>query len=156
MTKHYSDLIPTPIGDLELIVDEQERVLSLNFVENPSEAHQHDRAKTKHARQQIEAYFRGERQHFDLELAAAGTDFQQRVWRELVNIPFGETRSYSQLANALDNPKAVRAVGGANGRNPIAVIVPCHRVIGANGHLTGYAGGVERKEWLLRHEGILL
>jgi methylated-DNA-[protein]-cysteine S-methyltransferase len=88
-----------------------------------------------------------------LPLSAAGTDFQKQVWRELTRIPFGQTRSYGQLAKRLGNPNGSRAVGLANGRNPIAIIVPCHRVIGADGSLTGFGGGIERKEWLLSHEG---
>jgi methylated-DNA-[protein]-cysteine S-methyltransferase len=105
------------------------------------------------AARQLKEYFSGKRREFDLPLRMAGTEFQQRVWRELTQIPFGETRSYGQLAKRLDNPNGSRAVGLANGRNPIAVIVPCHRVIGADGSLTGFGGGIERKEWLLTHEG---
>ena len=90
---------------------------------------------------------------FDLPLRLEGTDFQKRVWRELTRIPFGDTLSYGQLARRIDNPNGSRAVGLANGRNPIAIIVPCHRVIGANGSLTGFGGGIERKQWLLAHEG---
>lgn len=106
--------------------------------------------------QQLIEYFAGSRKYFDLPLNPKGTDFQKSVWDCLGHIPFGETRSYGNLAEQLNNPKAVRAVGGANGRNPISLIVPCHRVIGANGSLTGYAGGIERKLWLLKHEGIEL
>jgi methylated-DNA-[protein]-cysteine S-methyltransferase len=101
---------------------------------------------------QLEAYFAGELKEFDLPLAAAGTAFQQRVWAELVRIPYGETCSYMDVAERLGDRKAVRAVGLANGRNPIAIVVPCHRVIGANGKLTGYAGGLWRKERLLSLE----
>ena len=93
---------------------------------------------------------------FDLPLAPVGTPFQQRVWTALLNIPHGVTISYGELATRLGDPKASRAVGLANGRNPISIIIPCHRVIGANGNLTGYGGGLDRKEWLLRHEGALL
>jgi methylated-DNA-[protein]-cysteine S-methyltransferase len=102
---------------------------------------------------QLNEYFAGKRREFDLPLRMAGTEFQRRVWRELAEIPFGETRSYGQLAKRLDNPNGSRAVGLANGRNPIAIIVPCHRVIGADGSLTGFGGGIDRKEWLLTHEG---
>ncbi len=102
---------------------------------------------------QLNEYFTGARRHFDLPLNMHGTQFQKRVWRELTEIPFGETWSYGQLAKRLDNPSACRAVGLANGRNPIAIIVPCHRVIGADGSLTGFGGGLPRKEWLLTHEG---
>jgi methylated-DNA-[protein]-cysteine S-methyltransferase len=106
------------------------------------------------AARQLKEYFAGKRREFDLPLRMEGTEFQQRVWRELTKIPFGETRSYGQLAKRLNNPNGSRAVGLANGRNPIAVIVPCHRVIGADGSLTGFGGGLDRKEWLLTHEGL--
>jgi methylated-DNA-[protein]-cysteine S-methyltransferase len=105
------------------------------------------------AARQLKEYFAGRRREFELPLRLQGTEFQQRVWRELTQIPFGETRSYGQLAKRLNNPNGSRAVGLANGRNPIAIIVPCHRVIGADGSLTGFGGGIERKEWLLSHEG---
>lgn len=101
---------------------------------------------------QLNEYFSGERKVFELPLAAKGTPFQQQVWHALTKIPFGETWSYQQIANEIGNPKAVRAVGLANGKNPISVVVPCHRVIGKNGKLTGYAGGVERKAKLLELE----
>lgn len=100
-------------------------------------------------------YFAGERKQFDVPTDAQGTDFQKQVWKMLQTIPFGETWSYQDLAIAINNPKAVRAVGLANGKNPISIIVPCHRVIGKNGKLTGYAGGIDRKEKLLVLEGIL-
>jgi len=105
------------------------------------------------AARQLKEYFAGKRREFDLPLRMEGTGFQQRVWRELTKIPFGETRSYGQLAKRLNNPNGSRAVGLANGRNPIAIFVPCHRVIGADGSLTGFGGGLDRKEWLLTHEG---
>lgn len=104
---------------------------------------------------QLTEYFAGARQEFSLPLAAQGTAFQQAVWRALCDLPYGATASYQDIARQIDNPKAVRAVGAANGRNPIAIIVPCHRVIGANGTLTGYAGGLPRKQWLLQLEGSL-
>lgn len=101
---------------------------------------------------QLSAWFAGERRAFDLPLGPEGTPFQRAVWRALRDIPYGETRSYGQIAAAIGRPAAVRAVGAANGQNPLALIVPCHRVIGASGALTGYAGGLERKRWLLGHE----
>ena len=101
---------------------------------------------------EFDEYFAGKRQQFDVPTAAQGTDFQKQVWGMLKQIPFGETWSYQDLAIAIDNPKAVRAVGLANGKNPISIIVPCHRVIGKNGKLTGYAGGVDRKQKLLSLE----
>ena len=103
---------------------------------------------------QLSEYFAGTRREFDLPLRPDGTPFQTRVWRELVEIPYGETWSYGQLAKRIGNPSASRAVGLANGRNPISILVPCHRVIGADGSLTGYGGGLERKRWLLVHEGL--
>jgi methylated-DNA-[protein]-cysteine S-methyltransferase len=104
------------------------------------------------ARVQLAEYFAGARRAFELPLGPRGTEFQREVWRALGAIPFGATRSYAELAEGIGRPSASRAVGGANGKNPIAVIVPCHRVIGADGALTGYGGGLARKEWLLRHE----
>jgi len=107
------------------------------------------------ARAQLQAYFEGGRDGFDVPLDFAGTPFQQRVWRALLAIPHGQTRTYAQIAQAVGAAGAVRAVGAANGRNPISIIAPCHRVIGSNGTLTGFAGGLEAKAWLLRHEGAL-
>lgn len=103
-------------------------------------------------RDQLLAYFAGRLERFEVELAPRGTPFQQQVWRALLDIPFGATVSYRELATLLGKPKASRAVGLANGKNPISFIIPCHRVIGASGKLTGYAGGVELKQWLLDHE----
>lgn len=101
---------------------------------------------------QLEEYFAGERRQFDLPLGASGTAFQEAVWAGLMTIPYGGSMSYSSLARQIGNPKAVRAVGMANGRNPVSIIVPCHRVIGQNGSLTGYGGGLKAKSWLLDHE----
>lgn len=104
---------------------------------------------TAAAAAQLREYFAGNRRAFDVPLAATGTAFRQQVWQALQNIPYGQTCSYSDIAQAIGNPKAVRAVGTSNGANPIAIFVPCHRVVGADGRLTGYAGGLERKQWLL-------
>lgn len=104
---------------------------------------------------QLREYFAGSRREFDLPLRLQGTEFQRRVWSELQEIPCGVTWSYGQLAKRIGNPNAPRAVGLANGSNPISIVVPCHRVIGADGSLTGYGGGLERKRWLLEHEGVL-
>jgi methylated-DNA-[protein]-cysteine S-methyltransferase len=106
------------------------------------------------AARQLKEYFAKERREFDLPLSMLGTEFQRQVWRELTKIPFGTTWSYGQLAKRIGKPNASRAVGLANGRNPIAIIVPCHRVIGADGSLTGFGGGLPRKQWLLEHEGL--
>jgi len=105
-------------------------------------------------KQQLKEYFKGQRKRFDVPLDPQGTDFQKLVWQSLLKIPFGKTNTYLDIAQLVARPKGSQAVGGANGRNPISIIVPCHRVVGSNGSLTGYAGGIERKLWLLEHEGI--
>lgn len=101
---------------------------------------------------QLKEYFDGKRTQFALTLNPEGTDFQKRVWKQLMEIPFGKTKSYQEIANQLEDPKVIRAAATANGKNPIAIIIPCHRVIGSDGSLTGYAGGLHRKRWLLDHE----
>jgi len=158
MTRFFT-MLGSPIGDLMLSSD-GETLTGLYLEEHgggsaagPDPAWQEDAAVFREAVDQLRAYFAGERRAFELPLAADGTAFQQRVWAALAEIPFGETRSYADVARQLGQPGASRAVGMANGRNPISIIVPCHRVIGANGTLTGYGGGLERKRWLLRHEG---
>lgn len=118
---------------------------------DPEVGHRDD-AVLPAVREQLEAYWRGELRTFDLPLTATGTPFQQKVWTALRTIPFGETWSYAQLADEIGQPSAVRAVGAANGRNPIFLVVPCHRVIGSNGTLVGYAGGLDVKRFLLDHE----
>ncbi|MXZ10522.1 MAG: methylated-DNA--[protein]-cysteine S-methyltransferase [Gemmatimonadetes bacterium] len=105
--------------------------------------------------EQLAMYFEGTLKVFDLPLDLRGTNFQKRVWKLLLEIPFGETRTYGDIARALGNAGASQAVGAANGKNPVAIVVPCHRVIGASGHLTGYAGGMEKKKFLLTHEGVI-
>lgn len=109
-------------------------------------------AHLRHAARELEAYFAHELTHFTVPLSPAGTAFQQRVWRGLGEIAYGDTESYAALARRIERPLAVRAVGAANGRNPLSIVVPCHRVIAAGGALTGYAGGLPRKDWLLKHE----
>lgn len=101
---------------------------------------------------QLQEYFEGKRKEFKLKLSPEGTDFQKRVWKQLQEIPFGKTTSYQQMANQLGDPKVIRAAASANGKNPISIIIPCHRVIGSDGSLTGYAGGLHRKKWLLEFE----
>ena len=152
----YFDVVPSPIGDLYLTTRDG-AITGLHMGE-PRGGEETIRGWTRdprvlaHARAQLEAYLAGELTEFDLALSSAGTPFQQRVWSELRKIPYGETMSYAELAERIGNPKAVRAVGAANGRNPIAIIVPCHRVIGADGSMTGFGGGIDRKVWLLSHE----
>ncbi|MET1080965.1 MAG: methylated-DNA--[protein]-cysteine S-methyltransferase [Pseudomonas sp.] len=156
----YYSLRPSPFGELLMLGNG--RALTALYMPPHRHAPQLDTPASLDWRRddslfheaglQLDAYFAGQLQHFNLPLAATGTPFQQRVWRELLAIPFGETRSYGQLAQRLGMPGASRAVGLANGRNPLSIIVPCHRVIGADGSLTGYGGGLERKRWLLAHE----
>jgi methylated-DNA-[protein]-cysteine S-methyltransferase len=129
----------------------------LAFVEgryafSPEPGWEHAEEPFAEARRQLHAYFAGDLVAFDLPLAAEGTPFQQAVWKALVEIPYGETISYGELARRIDKPSAVRAVGAANGQNPLAIVVPCHRVIGSNGKLTGYGGGLHVKEALLALE----
>jgi len=144
------DYINSPIGIIEIQASEH-GITKLVFADsqnNPvTRCEMIDRCK-----QQLTEYFDGKRREFNLPLDLQGTDFQKSVWTQLVKIPFGQTTAYREIANAVNNPKAVRAVGAANGRNPVSIIVPCHRIIGSNGTLTGYAGGLARKAWLLKHE----
>jgi methylated-DNA-[protein]-cysteine S-methyltransferase len=146
----FLDYWNSPLGCLALRASSI-GLTSINFVSEhtlPTFANNYiESAKT-----QLEEYFLGKRQVFNLSLDSTGTEFQQLVWQALLSIPFGETRSYRDIAKAIDRPKAVRAVGAANGRNPFTIVVPCHRVIGANGTLTGYAWGVDIKARLLAHE----
>jgi methylated-DNA-[protein]-cysteine S-methyltransferase len=147
---------PSPVGTLSLFADEH-TLVGVYFPEHAPALEARDGAGhpvLDRARAQLDAYFAGERTSFDLPLAPPGTAFQRAVWDALRAIPFGHTRSYGQLAAAVGRPKASRAVGAANGQNPIAIVIPCHRVIGADGSLTGYGGGMPRKEWLLRHERV--
>jgi methylated-DNA-[protein]-cysteine S-methyltransferase len=159
------DRVATPVGEVLLVTDGAGAVRALDFADYEARM---NRLLVRHApgasltagaapgpvRAAVERYFAGDVRALDgLTVTTGGTDFQRSVWKALRAIPAGETRTYGQLAAAIGSPKAVRAVGLANGRNPVALIVPCHRVIGANGTLTGYAGGLERKRWLLQHEG---
>ena len=120
--------------------------------ELPHEAKPLETPLIKRCQEELREYFSGERQAFDLPLAPQGTAFQQSVWQALLTIPYGEVRSYGDIARQIGNPKASRAIGGANNRNPIAIVIPCHRVIGANGRLVGYGGGLDKKEMLLSLE----
>jgi methylated-DNA-[protein]-cysteine S-methyltransferase len=156
MQAPYYSWFDSPIGQLLLVGDEAS-LRCLYMVDHKHQLPVADRSERndmafRDVRQQLEAYFAGKLQRFEVALAGEGSAFQKRVWQALLEIPFGETESYGQLARRIGNDKASRAVGLANGRNPISIIVPCHRVIGANGSLTGYGGGVERKKWLLEHE----
>ncbi|MBN8482526.1 MAG: methylated-DNA--[protein]-cysteine S-methyltransferase [Xanthomonadales bacterium] len=152
----YYDHIASPIGRILLAGDGE----ALTFIGLPESRHpfavppdwRRDAARFDDARHQFDAWFAGTRRQFDLELAPRGTPFQRRVWDALTTIPYGETISYAELARRIGQPTASRAVGLANGANPLSIIVPCHRVIGANGSLTGYGGGLAAKRFLLEHE----
>jgi methylated-DNA-[protein]-cysteine S-methyltransferase len=160
------DRIKTPIGELGIVADEDGRLRAVEWTEHEYRMREsfrlhygQDGYALKNARDPagfnavLRAYFDGELTAIDkLKVATGGTDFQKSVWKALRTIPCGETISYAALAERVGRPKAVRAVGHANGDNPISVVVPCHRVIGTNGSLTGYGGGIERKRWLLAHE----
>lgn len=155
MTTYFSR-IDSPLGDL-VVLSDGHFVTGLYFPEHkgwsgPATTSQQADEMFAAARGQLSEYFAGDRLAFDLPLKLLGTPFQQTVWQQLAKIPFGETISYAELARRVGQPTASRAVGAANGRNPISIIIPCHRVIGASGKLTGYAGGVQKKNWLLEHE----
>lgn len=147
----------SPLGKLWILADDK-ALLALTWNrEDLKSWPQAQKAATpllKKAQKQLQEYFEGQRKNFDLPLAPLGTEFQQKAWRQLTRIPFGQTLSYAEQAEKMGKPKAVRAVGSANGRNPLPILVPCHRVIGRSGHLTGYAGGLARKRLLLEIEGL--
>jgi len=150
---------PSPTGPLFIAGDEQG--LRMLYMDNhrhwtPEEHWREAGGQLDAVCRQLDEYFEGKREQFDLPLAPRGTPFQQQVWQALQRIPYGRTWSYAELAEHIHNPKAIRAVGTANGANPISIIIPCHRVIGSNGTLTGYAGGLERKQLLLQLEGAWL
>lgn len=152
----YYTTLPSPIGQLTLLGSRDG--LTGIYMENHRHADldldrlQHAPDEFREASSQLKAYFAGMLKEFDLPLAAQGTAFQQRIWAALRDIPYGSTESYGELAARIGKPSASRAVGMANGRNPLSIVVPCHRVIGADGSLTGYGGGIQRKRWLLAHE----
>ncbi len=141
----------SPIGVIEIIGTDQ-GITELHFVGRKGRRKTRENPSLKEALSQIDEYFRGRRKDFSLELRLQGTEFQRKVWRELLRIPYGRTASYAEIAAAVGSPRAARAVGQANHRNPIAILVPCHRIIGRGGGLTGYGGGLWRKRWLLAHE----
>lgn len=149
MSGLYSCRFETPIGILGISADENGITAIVFDGEN---LQGDDNIYLKNARAQLSEYFSGKRRSFDIPLSLKGTGFQQKVWRELMKIPYGETRSYSSIAEAIGNPRAVRAVGMANNRNPVPIIIPCHRVVGKDGSLVGYAGGLEIKKYLIELE----
>lgn len=160
----YVDELDSPVGKLRLIADEtglrnilfeHERHPKMMPANAVRLSHPQQSTVITTTRSQLDEYFAGNRKTFNLPLHPIGTVFQQTVWRELSNIPYGITISYGELARRIDNPAAVRAVGAANGRNPLPIVVPCHRVIGSNGSLTGFGGGLPIKQFLLLLEGCL-
>ena len=155
MNASYYAYYQSPIGLIEIGGD-AEQILSLYFVEEARRPDLGPHGELEKAVRQMDEYFSGARREFDLSLLLHGTPFQEQVWRQLLHVPYGCAATYQDVANAIGRPRAVRAVGAANGQNPISIIVPCHRIIGSNGKLTGYGGGLWRKEWLLRHEGYLM
>ena len=144
----------TVLGDVTLV--EEDGALLAISLKSIQEGTELETPIIQEAHRQIIEYLKGERKVFYLPIRLRGTDFQQQVWTALLDIPYGETRSYKQIAEAIGNPKGMRAVGMANNRNPLLIVVPCHRVIGANGSMVGYGEGVEMKEFLLRLEGSLI
>lgn len=150
MIKKYYGYYVSPIGMLEIITSE-DALLSVMFVDSKVKC-KGQSYSLKEAIKQLDEYFKGERKEFDLKYEISGTQFQKSAWESLIKIPYGETWSYKQQAIYLGNERATRAVGNANSKNSINIIIPCHRVIGNNKKLTGYTGGVNRKKWLLEHE----
>ncbi len=155
----FSVMVDTPVGLLKLLANDSALLAVLWQHEQPRHLGelniqpQSEHAILRIAAQQLAEYFLGSRQQFNLPIAfITGTDFQRAVWQALLAIPYGQTRSYKAIAEQIDRPKAVRAVGAANGQNPLSIIAPCHRVIGASGALVGFAGGLDQKQWLLEHE----
>jgi len=144
----------SPLGILKIEANDT-YLVSLKFSESKTD-NKSGNEITQHAVIQLKEYFEGKRNSFEIPLRPAGSQFEQKVWSELQRIPFGSTTTYGNIARKLGDVNSVRAVGRANGRNPIPVIIPCHRVVGSDNSLTGYSGGLERKEWLLSHEGVLL
>ena len=162
MPDSFYCILPSPVGDLLLVAKgaalSDLHIINGKYVPAIGADWRQDAQHPvlQQAAQELGQYFAGQRKVFSLPLAPQGTAFQQTAWQALLQIPFGKTISYGQQAKNMGKPQAVRAVGGANGKNPIAIIIPCHRVLGANGALTGYSGGMDHKMFLLRHEGVLL
>jgi methylated-DNA-[protein]-cysteine S-methyltransferase len=147
----YRAWVRSPIGAIEIRATEQ-GITGLYFVQRKPGREMREHPFLQDAVGQVDEYFRGARKEFSLKLKLQGTEFQRKVWRELMKIPYGRTVSYKDVAAAVGSPRAARAVGQANHRNPIAIIIPCHRIIGRQGGMVGYGGGLWRKKWLLAHE----
>ena len=147
----YKSFYNSPVGLIE-IGGTVNSITSLYFIDEEFNPEAKSNPYIDKCVEQLDAYFNGKMKIFTLDLSAEGTDFQKRVWNELMKIPYGETRSYMEITKTLGDKKAIRAVANANGQNKISIIIPCHRVIGSDGSLTGYGGGLWRKKWLLEHE----
>ncbi|WP_456379279.1 methylated-DNA--[protein]-cysteine S-methyltransferase [Lutibacter sp.] len=151
MESNQTTYYKTPIGTAKIVGDNN-GIISVSVIDEKIETSKVIPENLQNCVQQLEEYFNGTRTKFNLKLNPQGTDFQQKVWEELQNVSYGKTRSYLEQSKKLGNVKAIRAVASANGKNPIWIVIPCHRIIGSNGALTGYAGGLWRKKWLLVHE----
>ncbi len=149
--KVYKAYLNSPVGLIE-ITGSEDAILKVSFVEEKFESEFKTNSCVQNCADQLREYFNGGRKEFELKLKPAGTEFQKKVWDELLKIPFGYTKSYLFISKMIGDTLAIRAAAKANGQNPIAIIIPCHRVIGSDGSLTGYAGGLWRKKWLLEHE----
>ncbi len=147
LTAYYK----TPIGIAKIIGDKN-GIIAVTVMDESVEIPEEIPVCLQDCVQQLEEYFKGTRTSFDLKLNPLGTDFQQKVWKELLNVPYGKTATYLEQSKKIGNVKAIRAVASANGKNPLWIVIPCHRIIGSDGSLTGYAGGIWRKKWLLEHE----
>jgi methylated-DNA-[protein]-cysteine S-methyltransferase len=145
----------TPVG-IARITETDGAISSISILDHPKEVEQLSTPLLQDAARQLDEYFAGERKTFDLNIKQEGSAFQQEVWKTLLDIEYGKTITYLQQANIMGNPLAIRAIAATNGKNHLWVVVPCHRVIGSNGSLTGYAGGLWRKQWLLEHEAKVL
>ncbi|MDF2606937.1 MAG: cysteine methyltransferase [Bacillales bacterium] len=152
--KIFTDNFISPIGKLKITASEF-GVVGCDFIYDNDNLEVIPNKITDECIKQLEEYFNKVRYEFSLPLEISGTNFQKAVWNQLIMIDYGRTATYKNIAVNLNNPKAVRAVGNANNKNKIAIIIPCHRVIGSNGKLVGYAGGLDKKEWLLKHEGVV-
>jgi methylated-DNA-[protein]-cysteine S-methyltransferase len=155
MESDFTTYIESPLGVISLSFNSKFELTAAQFndkEELPPAENSLEIGEIESTVKQFEEYFEGKRTQFDLRLAPEGTEFQKQVWKQLQEIQFGKTLTYQQMANQLGNPKVIRAAASANGRNPISIVIPCHRVIGSDGSLTGYAGGLHRKKWLLEHE----
>lgn len=156
--EYYFKILNTPVGNIKLIASDNGLAAILWENDNPNRiqvrqyTESNNHAILLETGRQLNEYFKGERKTFTIPLDFVGTDFQKKVWHALLTIPYGETRTYGQIAKQIGDPKAQQAVGAANGKNPVSIIAPCHRVVGSTGKLVGFAGGLETKAWLLDHE----